>query len=113
MSLINSFLLAPLLTIVIELTVAILFGFRKKIEIITIIFVNLLTNPVLNYFLWVNDYFSFFKSNLLITLFLEVVVVFVEWKLLMHVLQEKSNKLLRLSVAMNFCSYIAGVLIFR
>ena len=88
MSLINSFLLAPLLTIVIELAVAILFGFRKKIEIIAIIFVNLLTNPVLNYFLWVNDYFSFFKSNLLLTLFLEVVVVFVEWKLLMYILQE-------------------------
>lgn len=113
MSLINSFLLAPLLTIVIELAVAILFGFRKKIEIITIIFVNLLTNPVLNYFLWVNDYFSFFKSNLLLTLFLEVVVVFVEWKLLMYILQEKSNKLFRLSLAMNFCSYIAGVLIFK
>lgn len=113
MSLINSFLLAPLLTIVIELAVALFFGFREKIEIITIIFVNLLTNPILNYFLWVNDYFSFFKSNLLLTLFLEVVVVFIEWRLFMFVLQEKSNKLLKLSFAMNFCSYVAGVLIFR
>ena len=113
MSLINSFLLAPLLTIVIELVVALFFGFRKKIDIITIIFVNLLTNPILNYFLWVNDYFSFFKSNLSLILSLEFLVVFIEWKLLVYVLQEKSNKLLKLSFVMNFCSYIAGVLIFR
>jgi len=113
MSLINSFLLAPLLTVVFELIVALFFGFRRKIEIITIIFINLLTNPILNYFLWVNDYFSFIKSNLLLTLFLEFLVVYVEWKLLMYVLQEKSDKLLKLSFIMNFCSYIAGVIIFR
>jgi hypothetical protein len=113
MSLINSFLLAPLLTIAIELVVALFFGFRKKIDIITIIFVNLLTNPILNYFLWVNDYFSFFKSNLLLILLLEFLVVSVEWKLLVYVLQEKSSKLLKLSLVMNFCSYIAGFLIFR
>ena len=113
MSLINSYLLAPLLTIVIELIVALFFGFRRKIEIITIILINLLTNPILNYFLWVNDYFSFFKSNLLLTIFLVFIVVFIEWKLLAYVLQEKSNKLLKLSFAMNFCSYIAGVLIWK
>lgn len=112
MSLINSFLLAPLLTIVFELLVALFFSFRRRKAVTTIIFINLLTNPILNYFLWVNDYFSFFKSTLLLTLFLEFIVVFVEWKLLASVLHEKSNKLLKLSFMMNFCSYIAGVIIF-
>jgi hypothetical protein len=113
MSLISSYLLALFLTIVIELIAAFFFGFRKKIEIITIIFINLLTNPILNYFLLVNDYFSFFKSSLLIILLLEVVVVLVEWKLLVFALQEKPKKLLILSLVMNFCSYIVGVLFFR
>lgn len=113
MSLISSYLLALFLTIIIELAVAFFLGFRKKLEIITIVFVNLLTNPILNYLLLVNDHFSFFKSSLLIILFLEVIIVLIEWKLLVFALQENSKKLLALSLVMNFCSYIAGVLIFR
>jgi len=113
MSLISNYLIALFLTIVIELVIAFLFGYRKKLEILTIVFVNLLTNPILNYFLFVNDHFSFFKVNLIIILFLELVVVLAEWKLLVFALREKSNKLLILSFAMNFCSYIIGFFIFK
>jgi len=112
MTLISSYLLTLFLTIIIELGVTFFFGFRKKLEIIMIVFVNIITNPILNYLLLVNYHFSFFKSSLLIILILEVIVVLVEWKLLFFALQEKSEKLLKLSFAMNFCSYIAGVLIF-
>lgn len=113
MSLISSFLSALFLTIVIELAVVFFFGFRKKKEIIAIIFINLLTNPILNYLLLVNNHFSFFKPDLSIILFLEVIVVLTEWRLLVFSLQEESKKLLALSTAMNFCSYLVGVLIFR
>ncbi len=113
MSLISSSLLTLFLTIVIELTVSFFFGFRKKIEITAIIFINLLTNPILNYFLLVNDHFSFFKINLLIILLLEIIVVLIEWKLLVFALQEKPKKLLTLSLVMNFCSFFIGVLIFN
>ena len=113
MLLINDYLLALFLTIAIELVVALFFGFRKKSEIVAIVFVNLLTNPVLNYLLLVNNHFSFFKITLVIILFLELLVVLAERKLLLYALQEKSNRILVLSFAMNFCSYIAGVLIFR
>lgn len=113
MLLINDYLLALFLTIAIELVVALFFGFRKKLEILAIVFVNLLTNPVLNYLLLVNNHFSFFKITLVIILFLELLVVLAERKLLLYALQEKSNRILVLSFAMNFCSYIAGILIFR
>ena len=113
MLLINDYLLALFLTIAIELVVALFFGFRKKLEIVAIVFVNLLTNPVLNYLLLVNNHFSFFKITLVIILFLELLVVLAERKLLLYALQEKSNRILVLSFAMNFCSYIAGILIFR
>jgi hypothetical protein len=112
MALISNYLPALFLTIAVELMVAFLFGFRKKLEITAIVFVNLLTNPILNYLLLVNDHFSFFKTNLLVILFLEFLVVLIEWKLLVFALQEKTNKLLILSFAMNSCSYMTGVLIF-
>lgn len=113
MSLVSSYLLALFLTIVIELAVALFFGFRKKIEIIAIVFINLLTNPILNYLLLVNSYFSFFQTSMSLFLFLEILVILVEWKLLVYALQEKTKKLILLSSVMNFCSYIAGVIIFR
>lgn len=112
MSPISSYLLAFCLTVAIELTVAYLFNFRKKLEIITIISVNLLTQPALNYLVFINNYFSFIKLNILIILLLELVVVLVEWKLMAYALPNKSKQLLILSFVMNLSSYISGLFIF-
>lgn len=109
----GSYLIALLLTIAIEIIVAIFFGFRKKSEIATIIFINLITNPLLNYLLFINGYFGISTINTMTIIFLEVLVVLVEWLLLRFTLEQNSKKLFTLSLAMNFCSYIAGVLIFR
>lgn len=109
----GSYLVAILLTIAIEIVVAIFFGYRKKLEIATIIFINLITNPLLNYLLFINGYFGITQINTAAILFLEIVIVLVEWLLLKFVLQQNSKKLFALSLVMNFCSYIAGVLIFR
>jgi len=111
--LIFNFLWALTLTEIVELTVAYLLGFRKKSIIITIISVNLITNPVLNYLLLLNYHFSFIKHNLIIILFLEMVMVFVEWKILVYALIDKPKNLFKLSLIMNFCSYISGVFIFE
>ena len=113
MTLANSFLLPLVLTIVTEVIVAYVFGFRKKTEIITIIFINLLTNPILNYLLLVNGYFSFFEINPTLILFLELAVVLAEWRLLIFALQKSPKQLLILSLAMNLCSYIIGALLLR
>ncbi|MGB9762424.1 MAG: hypothetical protein ACPLW7_00175 [Minisyncoccia bacterium] len=109
----GSYLIALLLTIAIEVIVAIFFGFRKKSEIATIIFINLITNPLLNYLLFINGYLGVSTINITTIIFLEVLVVLVEWLLLRFTLQQNPNKLFTLSLVMNFCSYIAGVLIFR
>lgn len=108
-----NFVLALFYTIIIELLVAFLFGFRKKTEIIAIILVNLVTNPILNYLLLVIGYSSLFGISQIFIVFLELIVVLVEWKLLVFVLQDKPKRLLLLSIAMNLCSYMAGFLIFR
>ncbi len=110
MLLISSYLPALFLTIAIELAVAFVFGFRKKTEMLAVIFVNLITNPVLNYFVIFGEHFSLFKINFTVTLLLEILVVLVEWRLLVYALREKSGKLLVLSFGMNLCSYIVGIL---
>ena len=104
---------ALILTIVIEVIIAWLFGLRSKRELLTVLLINVITNPLLNYLITVNGYFHLVSRTNLLILCLEVVVVLVEWRLLVWVLRQKVKKMLVLSVAMNAASYLAGLLIFR
>lgn len=109
----SNFPIALLLTIVIEVFIAVLFGFRNKNSILGVVFINLITNPIFNYFLWINTYFSFVSINQTLLLIFETVIILVEWLLLIFTLRQNTKRLLVLSITMNFCSYIVGVLIFR
>ena len=109
----DGFIIALLLTIAIEIIVAVFFGYSKKIEIITIIFINLITNPLLNYLLSVNNYFKIIPVNTSIILLLELFVIIIEFLLLSFALQQDLKKLFKLSLVMNIFSYIAGLLIFK
>lgn len=109
----SSYLIAFLLAIIIEITVAVFFGYKKKLEIVTIVFINLITNPLLNYFLSVNNYFRLMQVSTITIIFLEIIVILVEWLLLLFALKQKPTKLLIMSIAMNLCSYIVGVILFR
>lgn len=109
MTLINYFL-ALFLTLVIEVCVARLFGFKKSKEVISIICVNLISHPVLNYFLWANDVFNLIENNLLLY-FLEILAVIVEWILLVWIFRVKKYFLFGLSLTMNFVSFIIGIII--
>jgi hypothetical protein len=104
--------LALLLTEVVEVAVAVFLGYRRPKEISAVILVNLLTNPSLNFLLFLNDYYGVVKRGWPLILFLEAAVILIEWALLVFALQGNKKSLLRLSVAMNTCSYLTGVLIF-
>jgi hypothetical protein len=104
---------ALLLTIAIEVIVALLFGLRSKQELWTVVLINVITNPLLNYLITVNGYFHLISQTTILILCLEVAVVLVEWRLLVWVLRQSTKKMLRLSFVMNTCSYLAGLLIFR
>lgn len=108
-----NYLLALILTLTVESAVLILFGYRRRIEIISVVLVNLITNPLLNFIFLSNNYFAFLTINSLTILFFEVVVVLVEWRFLVFALQEKPKQLLVLSSVMNICSYITGSLFFK
>jgi hypothetical protein len=104
---------ALILTVVIEVIAAWLFGLRSKQELWTVLLINVITNPLLNYLIAVNGYFHMISQTKMLILCLEVVAVLVEWRLLVWVLRQGNKKMLVLSFVMNVASYFAGLLIFR
>jgi hypothetical protein len=109
---IHDYLIALLLTETIEVTVTILLGYRKRREIAAVILVNLVSHPILHYFLLLNRHFDMVAMNTYTILFLEAAVILVEWGLLVFTLRRKATSLLFLSITMNLCSYLIGVLIY-
>lgn len=99
-------LLALVLTLLFECSVAWVLGYRKKDEMAAIICINVITNPILNYVLWVMPWM--YDGIWL----LEGMVVLVEWFLLRFALMQKPAKLLGLALAMNATSFLGGMLIF-
>jgi hypothetical protein len=105
-------LLALLLTEIVEIAVALFLGYRRPREIIAVFLVNLVTNPSLNYLLFLNDYFGIVRHRFPLILLLEAGVVLVEWALLVFALRGNKLSLFVLSFAMNTSSYLTGLLIF-
>lgn len=110
--LISSYLAALLLTILIEVLVALIFGYKHKKEICSVILINLITQPVLNYFLLIDSYFSLVAVNIQFTLPLEIIIILVEWQLLVYTLKRESKSLFVLSLVMNLASFAIGLSIF-
>ena len=100
------------LTVAIEVAVAWLFGLRKKWDLLTVVLINVITNPLLNYLILINGYFHLISRTNLLIWSLEVVVVVVEWRLLVYVLRQRQFKLGILALVMNAASYLAGLVIF-
>lgn len=109
----NSYLLVLSLTLIIETFVAFILGHRNKFVLLSVIFINLITNPLLNYFLWINGYFYFIEPNIWNILILEIMVVFIEWGLLMFALKQRPRRLFLLSLVMNSASFGVGFLFLR
>ena len=82
-------------------------------ELGTVMLINVITNPLLNYIIMVNGYFHLVSQTNAMMLCLEVGIVFVEWRLLVWVLRRGAIKMLVLSVVMNASSFLAGLLLFR
>ncbi len=83
---ISDYLAALSLTMVIEVAVAALWGYRSYFAIRTVILANLMSHPLLTYLLWVNQYFRIldFRASVAI---LEILVVFLEWGCFVFVLR--------------------------
>jgi hypothetical protein len=110
--LIATIVIALVLTLIIEIIVALLLGYKKKEYLLAIIGVNLVTNPVLNFLIQSNAQIKLFDYNIYSILFLEVVVVIIEFLLLWFIFRKERNKMLVLSITMNAASFMVGVILF-
>jgi len=109
----SNLLTALLLTIVIEVFFALIFGFRDKYAILSVVFINFITNLLLNYLLLAGGYFFDIYLNFTSFLLLEILIILFEWAALFFVLRRSPRKLFALSVVMNFCSASIGFVIMR
>ncbi len=105
-----SFIFYMSLTIVIEVGIAYLMGYRTKNFLIVVGLASVITNPVLNIVLSLNATFIGFYNDNLFILILEIIVVFVEFYILCYVFDRKYSriKLFRLAVIINLSSYLIG-----
>ncbi len=110
---VGKLLLALALTMIIEVAVAFLLGYRDRRSLAVVALVNVVTNPTLNYVVMVLAVFRIVPIGPALILCLEALVVLVEWRLMVYALDKNPNRLLVLSLVMNAASYSAGLLIFR
>ena len=109
----TSYFLALLFTLLIELFVIYLFGYRSKKIFITGICVNLITHPFFYYLLWLNSIFTFMPNNYLTIIVLEIIITLTESLLLYHTMTKNYWTVLKLSVAMNTTSFLIGLVLFK
>jgi hypothetical protein len=106
----RNYSIAFLLTIVLEVAVALLLGYRRRQEVVCVILVNVFSHPLVNYLIWVVSELRTVPIRPFEILLLEVGVVLVEWQLLCYALRRRRKAaLFALSLAMNCVSYFAGI----
>lgn len=110
-----SMLTALSLTIIIEVSIGYLLKIRDKMDILHVVLINGITNPVINCLLMIINYL-FRLSNILyysIVLILEIIVVYVEYKYYEKNLIYKRINLLSFSFILNASSFILGLIILK
>lgn len=103
-----------ILTIFIELGISLLLGIRKRNDINNIIYINCITNIVLNYIINILS-MIFYKNILLVYVtlgILEILVIFIEYIYYKNNLKSKINPLL-LSIILNTLSFTIGLFIIK
>ena len=99
-----------ILTIILEIILSIVLGLKKK-DLIYVVLVNILTNPLLNA---LNTYFTITYKNIgyiLSLIILEILAFFIEGLIYKKVLSYKKIKPLILSFILNLFSFSIGYII--
>ncbi len=95
----------------VELGIAVFFGFWTLRQIGVVALVNLLTHPALHLILWATFWGRGSVAPVTVLLFLEVMVVVIEGALLKSWLRLPTAKALIISAAMNTISGLLGLLL--
>lgn len=105
----TNLIIALALTELIEAITAYIMGNRGKRFYLTLFLANLITNPSINFIICLLYYFKVLYFPIII--FLEILVVIVEWRIYKYIFPKKKSLLLA-SIITNLLSYIFGLLIF-
>lgn len=107
----EAYLIPLVLTIIIELVVVFLLGFRDKPLLVGVVIVNIITNPTLNYIV-LHTREAALMFGLSYILFLEGIVVIAEFLMLRAAFKNTKIPFFKLSLVMNATSFLIGVLLF-
>ena len=106
-----SLIISLLLTILIELSISTFLGIKTRNDIRIVILVNICTNPIVVY---IANILKLLNNNLLYILtviLLEIIVVFVEFRLYNKYLKNYKKSKFISSLVNNISSYMIGILI--
>jgi hypothetical protein len=102
----RNYAIAFLLTVVLEIGVAWLLGYRKRAEVAAVFWVNVFSHPLVNFLISLAGVLRSAAVTPQEILWFEAGVVIVEWRLLCYALPQHSKmRLLVLSLAINGVSY--------
>ena len=97
-------------TLIIEISIAFILGYRKK-DLLNVMLVNILTNPLLNSSVVAINYYYGLKARNISVYILEVLVVLIEGFIYYKYLERKKINGFLLSLILNIASYGIGLLI--
>lgn len=102
----GDYAIAFLLTVVVEVGVALVLGYRRRAEVAAVFWVNVFSHPLVNFLVAIVGLLRAASLSSNEVLVLEAAVVVAEWLLLCFALPCRSKTgLLLLSLAMNAASY--------
>lgn len=101
-----------ILTIIIEVLVAYLFGYRKK-DLVNIMLANIITNPIVVVVpVYFNIKYGLLERNIVLSI-LEILTVIVEGFIYNKYFNKRSMNTYKLSLILNIITYLAGEIINR
>lgn len=100
-----------IITLIIEIVLALSFKIKNKKDLLNILLVNLLTNPLLNSIIISINIFIGIKARNITLFFFEIFIVFIEGFIYQKVLKYKKINPYLLSLILNFSSYFLGTII--
>lgn len=107
----SSLVISLALTVGIELAVAYWRGYRNRYQVLTVVLMNIFTNPTLNLVLWINSIYEFGNAFVLAAV-LELLVIVVEAALITFALGFKPKRSLIDSLWFNLSSLSVGTAIY-
>ena len=97
-------------TVIIECGVALILGYRKK-DLLNVLLVNMLTNPIVSSVpVFFNYHYGLRARNIVLTI-LEILTLFVEGFIYVKVLKRRKINGFILSLILNLSSYLLGLVI--